>query len=167
MSVALAMTTVDVQWTSGWKAKVNTSNVAAAVGIGVRDAAFKKAPEDTGALKKSLRWDTSDNTVEVSANTHYALYVEKGTSQNPAQPYLQVSMKPGADEALRKYKPKTKYAKKAGKTLTAKEVKAKGRSTAVRDFNKQQAQSAMAKQRAARQQQANALQSQRPKRGGR
>lgn len=158
----LAIGSVEVQWTTGWKKNVDESNIAAAVGRGVRDVSHKMAPEDTGALKRSLRWDTDSNSTEVSANTYYALYVEKGTSKMAAQPYLQPAMKPGAEQALRTYKPGTKYAKKAGKTLTAKEIQAKGRSTAVRDHDRDRAQSAMQKQRAARQRQAQALQNAKP-----
>lgn len=154
----LAMTTVEVEWTQGWRTNVDTENIAAAVGKGVRDAAHKIAPEDTGALKRSLRWDTKGNSTEISANTHYALYVEKGTSKMRAQPYLRPGMGLGAAEALSTYKPKTKYARNAGKTLTAKEVQAKGRRTAVRDYDRDRAKSAMQKQRAARQQQSQAVQ---------
>lgn len=49
-------------------------------------------PVDTGKLKNSLRYNLlSDNDAEISANTHYAIYVEYGTSRMAAQPFMRPS----------------------------------------------------------------------------
>ena len=51
---------------------------------------------DTGALKRSITMQVDDGRALVvgviSANTHYAGYVEYGTSRMRAQPYLRPAM---------------------------------------------------------------------------
>lgn len=49
------------------------------LGKRVLSAARGLAPEDTGALRSSLRLDMDGKRAIISANTHYALYQEEGT----------------------------------------------------------------------------------------
>lgn len=52
----------------------------------------KIVPVDTGDLKRSVKVDFDQapgiTSAEVSYNTHYAVFVELGTSKMAAQPYL-------------------------------------------------------------------------------
>ena len=50
-----------------------------------------KAPVDTGALKNTIFSAKAGNlTYKVTAPQHYAVYVEKGTRKQRAQPYLKL-----------------------------------------------------------------------------
>lgn len=49
------------------------------LGKRVMNAAKGLAPEETGALKSSIRLDMEGKRAIISANTHYALYQEEGT----------------------------------------------------------------------------------------
>lgn len=69
--------------------------------------AKNRAPVDTGALKNSISTEVhrDGNTIrgEVGPTVHYAGYVELGTSQNRAQPYLRPAtdaVVPGYEAAL-------------------------------------------------------------------
>lgn len=59
----------------------------------------KKAPVDTGTLKRSIGLSVTDAgmTAEVEPKAHYGAYVELGTRFMNAQPYL----KPAFDEQKR------------------------------------------------------------------
>ena len=50
-------------------------------------------PVRTGRLRKSINVKVQDLTIEVSANTPYAGFVEFGTRNMPAQPFIRPSLK--------------------------------------------------------------------------
>lgn len=56
----------------------------------VKSEAKIRTPVDTGLLRSSLDYNVieEEKTVEVGTNTEYAIYVEKGTTKQKAQPYL-------------------------------------------------------------------------------
>ena len=70
------------------KLKNNLPNGIAKAGEAVVKQAQAICPVDTGALRESIHSEAEGLTAIVSANTHYALYVEMGTYKMPAQPYL-------------------------------------------------------------------------------
>lgn len=58
-------------------------------------------PVDTGRLRASIEGrDVGDSAIEIGTSVHYSLYVEKGTSKQKAQPYLQ----PGVLREIDTYK---------------------------------------------------------------
>lgn len=54
--------------------------------------AIEVVPVDTGTLKQSISHLSDDNTAVVGTNVEYAPYVEFGTSNMGAQPYLAPSI---------------------------------------------------------------------------
>lgn len=56
----------------------------------VADAAKGRVPVDTGALQASIQAASAGASYQwvVTANTAYALFVEYGTGNGPAQPYM-------------------------------------------------------------------------------
>lgn len=66
------------------------ARIVAQNGAELQQRAQRKAPVDTGTLRRSIRLDIEDGgmTAIVSANTEYAEYVERGTRFMAAQPYL-------------------------------------------------------------------------------
>jgi HK97 gp10 family phage protein len=61
-----------------------------AIGEFVTSEAKVRAPVDTGNLRGSIENEVIDNdkSVVIGTNTEYAVYVEKGTYKQRAQPYL-------------------------------------------------------------------------------
>ena len=54
----------------------------------VERTAKELCPVDTGMLRNSITHDIRDNYAVVGTSIDYAPYVEYGTSEQPAQPYL-------------------------------------------------------------------------------
>jgi HK97 gp10 family phage protein len=54
------------------------------------------AVENGGTLRDSIKNDINleEKKATISANTEYAVFVELGTSKQPAQPYLRGAIKP-------------------------------------------------------------------------
>lgn len=71
-------------------------------GAGLQKAAQKKAPIDTGTLKRSVGIDITDSgmTATVEPTAEYSAYVEYGTRFMKAQPY----MKPALEEQEKLFK---------------------------------------------------------------
>jgi HK97 gp10 family phage protein len=61
-----------------------------AIGLYVEGEAKLRCAVDTGNLRSSLdhKVDESAKAVHIGTNIEYAIYVEKGTSKQPEQPYL-------------------------------------------------------------------------------
>ena len=68
----------------------------------MQQSAQKKAPVDSGTLKRSITLEITDAgmTAESEATVHYAGYVEYGTRFMNAQPY----MRPALEEVGKKFK---------------------------------------------------------------
>ena len=148
----LAVTSVEVKETQGWMARLNLPGLASYIGDAVADHSKQIVPVDTGALKGSIRYDVTEASwtlarVEISANTYYALYVEKGTYKMSAQPYLLPALKPGVNIAFRAWKPGKKKPMNSGKTITAREAAA-SRTGAVEVQKRRDAKAAKTAQRA-------------------
>lgn len=75
------------------------ARIVAQNGAELQQRAQRKAPVDTGTLRRSIRLDIQDGgmTAEVSANTDYAAYVEYGTRFAAAQPYLRPALSEQAE----------------------------------------------------------------------
>lgn len=139
------ITGVDVKLTTGWEKNLDLVGLASYIGDSCVDTAKRIVPVDTGALKGSLRYDVASGgsateaSVMYSANTYYALYVEKGTINTRPQPYLMPALRPGAHAALREWKPGKRKAMNSGKTITAKEagMERAGRVNAVKNYRSQ------------------------------
>ena len=58
----------------------------------VYDAAKGRVPVDTGALRDSIEMSYGLNEGEVSTRLYYAPYVEYGTANMSAQPFLQPAL---------------------------------------------------------------------------
>ena len=58
------------------------------IGLFVEGEAKLNAPVDTGILRGSIRSNVSDEKVIIGTDIDYALFVEKGTSRQTAQPFL-------------------------------------------------------------------------------
>lgn len=71
-------------------------------GVGLQKAAQKKAPIDTGTLKRNVGIDITDSgmTATVEPTAEYSAYVEYGTRFMKAQPY----MKPALEEQEKLFK---------------------------------------------------------------
>ena len=56
----------------------------------IESDAKKLTPVDTGNLRRSIKTDIKEDglTAEIGTNVEYAIYVEFGTSKQPARPYL-------------------------------------------------------------------------------
>lgn len=71
------------------QAAFNQIEIALAkVGMAAERYAKAKCPTDTGRLKNSITHTNDKNTVYIGTNVEYAPYVEMGTVNTPAQPYL-------------------------------------------------------------------------------
>jgi len=71
------------------------------IGLEIEGAAKRKCPVDTGRLRASINTkQQKGNTIQVGTNVEYAPYVEYGTEDMKAQPFL----RPAFDEILNKYK---------------------------------------------------------------
>ena len=71
-----------------------------AIGVFVEGEAIVRAPVDTGNLRNSLshQVDHDDRAVVIGTPVEYAVYVEKGTSRNKAQPYLTPAIEDNIDK---------------------------------------------------------------------
>lgn len=71
-------------------------------GSEMQQSAMRKAPVDTGQLKRSIMLDIGDKglSATVSPHTDYAAYVEYGTRFMNAQPYI----RPAFNEQVIKFK---------------------------------------------------------------
>ena len=54
----------------------------------IAEKAASNAPVDTGALAKSYTYQVGEDEVLVGSNLEYSIFVELGTSRQPAQPHL-------------------------------------------------------------------------------
>jgi len=68
------------------------------VGSFLHAEASLRAPVDTGMLRSSINYsvDEPEKTVRYGTNVEYAIYVEKGTYKQKAQPFLS----PAANENI-------------------------------------------------------------------
>jgi len=74
----------------GMKALKKAENLAlTAIGEFVTGRAKLETPVDTGKLRQSIDNEVLDDSVVIGTNTEYAIYVEKGTRHQQAQPYLE------------------------------------------------------------------------------
>jgi len=67
-------------------------NMLDAVGIAAKNYVKFVTPVDTGALRASINYKTSENAVHVGSTLtkeDYPVYVEKGTRKMKAQPYIE------------------------------------------------------------------------------
>lgn len=75
-----------------WEASPLAHALVARIGEGVRERAENLAPKDTGALAASLHVEAESSDghpgVVVIADVPYAAFVELGTIDTPAQPFL-------------------------------------------------------------------------------
>lgn len=124
----LAVLDVRIEQAPNWRAHLDLPGLASYIGFECAGEARERAAVDTGAMKGSIRYDvdtdsTATNaTVEYSANTYYAIYVELGTRLMIAQPFLLPALRPGVEAALRKWKAGQRKAMASGATITAKEA---------------------------------------------
>lgn len=60
------------------------------VGKHIADDARRRVPVDTGTLKGTIDYeiDEDKNRITIGANTDYAINVEKGSSNQKAQPFI-------------------------------------------------------------------------------
>lgn len=70
------------------------------IGLAAEGYAKRLCPVDTGNLRNSITHDTDDEAAYIGTNVEYAVYVEMGTVNTPAQPYL----KPAAADHMEKYR---------------------------------------------------------------
>lgn len=70
------------------------------IGLVAEGYAKRLCPVDTGNLRNSITHDTDDEAAYIGTNVEYAVYVEMGTVNTPAQPYL----KPAAADHMERYR---------------------------------------------------------------
>lgn len=70
------------------------------IGLAAEGYAKRLCPVDTGNLRNSITHDTDDEAAYIGTNVEYAVYVEMGTVNTPAQPYL----KPAAADHIERYR---------------------------------------------------------------
>lgn len=70
------------------------------IGLTAEGYAKRLCPVDTGRLRNSITHDTDDEAAYIGTNVEYAVYVEMGTVNTPAQPYL----KPAAADHIERYR---------------------------------------------------------------
>lgn len=70
------------------------------IGLAAEGYAKRLCPVDTGNLRNSITHDTDDEAAYIGTNVEYAVYVEMGTVNTPAQPYL----KPAAADHMERYR---------------------------------------------------------------
>lgn len=82
------------------KNRTQTMAIMNKAGADIEAGAKNRAPVATGALKSSIsrssQWRGDVFTVEIGPTVNYGAFVERGTSQNRAQPYL----RPATDAVL-------------------------------------------------------------------
>ena len=77
----------------GKQAQVATNHELDLSSKRIERMAKTKAPVDTGALKNTIFSAKAGNlTYKVTAPQHYAVYVEKGTRKQRAQPFLKPAL---------------------------------------------------------------------------
>ena len=59
-----------------------------AIGLFVEGEAKLLAPVDTGNLRSSMSHTSDDEKATIGTNVEYAIFLEKGTSRQKAQPFL-------------------------------------------------------------------------------
>lgn len=74
------------------------------IGLTAEGHAKKKCPVDTGRLRNSISHDVKEKTAYIGTNVEYAPYVELGTVNTKAQPFL----KPAVTNHIDQYKDITK-----------------------------------------------------------
>ena len=70
------------------------------IGLVAEGYAKRLCPVDTGRLRNSITHTTDDEAAYIGTNVDYAVYVEMGTVNTPAQPYL----KPAVEDHMEKYR---------------------------------------------------------------
>lgn len=70
------------------------------IGLAAEGYAKRLCPVDTGRLRNSITHTTDDEAAYIGTNVDYAVYVEMGTVNTPAQPYL----KPAVEDHMEKYR---------------------------------------------------------------
>lgn len=70
------------------------------IGLTAEGYAKKECPVDTGRLRNSISHDVKEKTAYIGTNVEYAPYVELGTVNTKAQPFL----KPAVVEHVEQYK---------------------------------------------------------------
>ena len=70
------------------------------IGLVAEGYAKRLCPVDTGRLRNSITHATDDEAAYIGTNVEYAVYVEMGTVNTPAQPYL----KPAATDHMERYR---------------------------------------------------------------
>lgn len=70
------------------------------IGLVAEGYAKRLCPVDTGRLRNSITHTIDDEAAYIGTNVEYAVYVEMGTVNTPAQPYL----KPAAEDHMEKYR---------------------------------------------------------------
>lgn len=70
------------------------------IGLVAEGYAKRLCPVNTGNLRNSITHTTDDEAAYIGTNVEYAVYVEMGTVNTPAQPYL----KPAAADHMEKYR---------------------------------------------------------------
>lgn len=68
--------------------KALTEDALDEIAADVETYAKRLAPVDTGAMKRSIRTDSTPGKREIGAAVDYSGFVERGTSRAPAQPFL-------------------------------------------------------------------------------
>lgn len=58
----------------------------------IKDQAKQLSPKDTGTLANSIKKEKKGDKWTVIADTDYAFYVEMGTRDQPAQPFLRPAL---------------------------------------------------------------------------
>ena len=69
------------------------------IGLAAEGYAKRLCPVDTGRLRNSVSHATDDKAAYIGTNVDYAVYVEMGTVNTPAQPYL----KPAVTDHVNEY----------------------------------------------------------------
>ena len=69
------------------------------IGLVAEGYAKRLCPVDTGRLRNSITHTTDDEAAYIGTNVEYAVYVEMGTVNTPAQPYL----KPAVTDHVNEY----------------------------------------------------------------
>lgn len=88
----MTILTTRVEFNPGWENQLDVEKEMSDIGNQVAEDARRMAPVETGALRDSIQSEVSgsgtETTVRVGSNLEYAIYVEMGTSNQGAQPFL-------------------------------------------------------------------------------